>query len=177
MARTTMTRSRETRSRERAPKPTGVATGRVADPPKPGPEHKRLEVFIGKWMTVGQTVASDGAPAMDIVASDVYEWVPGGFFVLHTAYGQVGNTGVGGVEMIGYDPERKNYRVSFFDSHGNNTAHTLSLRDGKWIWQGANARCTGVMSDNGRTMTAHHERSDDGMSWVPSMVVTLRKVE
>jgi hypothetical protein len=154
-----------------------MATGRVAEAPKPGPGHKRLEVFIGKWMTEGQTIASPGRPAMEIVASDVYEWAPGGFFVLHTAYGRIGSTGVGGVEMIGYNAERNNYRVSFFDSQGNNTSHTLSERDGKWIWQGENTRCTSVLTDNGKTMTAHHERSDDGVKWVPSMDVTLRKVE
>lgn len=43
--------------------------------------------------------------------------------------------------------------------------------------QGEHARCTGVLSSDGETMTAHHERSDDGVRWVPSMVVTLSKVE
>ena len=174
MARSTMTRTPKVSSK---PAPTGVATGRVAGPPKPGPEHKRLEAFIGKWMTEGETKAAPNAPPMRILASDVYEWVPGGFFVLHTAYGRVGDIGVGGVEMIGYDPAHKNYRVTFFDSQGNQTLHTLTPRDGKWIWQGEHTRCTGVLSSDGRTMTAHHERSDDGVRWVPSMVVTLSKVE
>ena len=174
MARSTGTRAPQRPSRSR---PTGVATGRVAGPPKPGPEHKRLEVFIGKWMTEGETIASEGAPAMRILASDVYEWVPGGFFILHTAYGRVGGIEVGGVEMIGYDAERKNYRVTFFDSQGNQTSHTLTPRDGKWIWQGEHTRCTGVFSGDGKTMTAHHERFDDGVTWVPSMDVTLSKVE
>jgi hypothetical protein len=91
----TSTRARERGSRAR---PTGVATGRVAGAPKPGPEQKRLEVFIGKWMTEGETVASEGLRAVKILASDVYEWVPGGFFVPHTAYGRVGSIGVGGVD-------------------------------------------------------------------------------
>lgn len=174
MARSTGTRAPQRPSRSR---PTGVATGRVAGPPKPGAEHKRLEVLVGKWMTEGETIPSEGAPAMKILASDVYEWVPGGFFILHTAYGRVGSIEVGGVEMIGYDAERKNYRVTFFDSQGNQTSHTLTPRDGKWIWQGENTRCTGLFSDDGKTLTAHHERSDDGVTWVPSMDVTLSKVE
>ena len=165
------------RQRESRALPTGVATGRVGAAPKPGPEHKRLDVLIGKWMTAGETVASNGAPAMTILASDVYEWVPGGFFVLHTAYGRVGDIDVGGVEMIGYDPANKNYRVTFFDSQGNQTSHTLTPRDGKWIWQGEHTRCTAVFSNANRVFTAHHERSDDGVRWLPSMTVTLSKVE
>ena len=52
-------------------------------PPKPGPEHKLLEIFIGKWMNEGATVAAPGEPPVRITTSDVYEWMPGGFFVLH----------------------------------------------------------------------------------------------
>jgi Protein of unknown function (DUF1579) len=103
--------------------------------------------------------------------------VPGGFFVLHTAYGRLRSIGVGGVEMIGYDPDNKNYRVTFFDSQGNQTSHTLTPRDAKWIWQGEHARCTAVPSADNRVFTAYHERSDDGAQWVPSMTVTLTKVE
>lgn len=46
-----------------------------------------------------------------------------------------------------------------------------------WIWQGEHTRCTGVFSADGMTQTAHHERTDDGVNWVHSMDVTLRKVE
>lgn len=50
--------------------------------PKAGPEHQRLEVFIGKWINEGHTIATADAPAVPILTSDVYEWMPGGFFVL-----------------------------------------------------------------------------------------------
>jgi hypothetical protein len=39
------------------------------------------------------------------------------------------------------------------------------------------ARCTGVLTDDSKTLTARHERSDDGVNCVPSMSVTLRKVD
>ena len=40
----------------------------------------------------------------------MYEWVPGGFFVVHTAYGRIAGSDEGGIELIGYDSERKTYR-------------------------------------------------------------------
>jgi hypothetical protein len=97
--------------------------------PKPGPEHARLEVFIGKWINEGETVATPDAPAAKIVTSDVYEWIPGGFAVLHTAYGRMGDLDVGGVEILGYDPEGGKYTSHFFDSQGHVTVDELIYDD------------------------------------------------
>jgi Protein of unknown function (DUF1579) len=151
-------------------------------PPKPGPEHKLLDVFIGKWITEGQTIASAGAPPVKILASDVYEWMPGGFFVLHTAYGRIDSMDVGGTEILSYDAASKKYRSHFFDGQGTVSVHELTLHDGVWTWTGGEwaaekHRATAVFSDDGKTQTAHHERSDDGVNWVPSMDVKLVKVE
>jgi hypothetical protein len=150
----------------------GVETG--------GEQHERpvalgqLDVFVGRWMTAGETVGDD---ALTIRASDVYEWLPGGFFLLHTAYGVIGETPVGGVEIIAYDVASDTLNTRFYDSFGNVTEHALVHEtDGAWRWQGATTRCRAVFSDDGRTQTAHHERTDDATTWVPSMVVTLTKV-
>ena len=110
-------------------------------------------------------------------ASDVYEWMPGRFFVLHTAYGRIGDIDAGGTEIIGFDPASETYRIHFFDSQGNTTHHQLSAGDGAWIWHGERTRCTSIVSADSKVMAAHHERSDDGEHWVPSMEVTLTKVE
>lgn len=83
----------------------------------PGPEHSRLGVFIGQWINMGHTVARPGVPSTQILTSDIYEWAPGGYFVVHTAYGRIGDIDVGGVEVIGYDPRAGSYRSHFFDSH------------------------------------------------------------
>jgi Protein of unknown function (DUF1579) len=140
------------------------------------PEHDLLSSLIGKWVTDGETVTGDGSPATKIHASDIYEWVAGGLFVVHTAYGRIGDTDVGGIEMIGYDPESKTFRTHFFDSQGNVTNQELTFDDGTWTWSGPHARATGVLSDDGREMPTLHEWSDDGVTWRPSMRVTLRKV-
>src|SRR5262249_32703347 len=109
-------------------------------------------------------------------ASDVHEWAAGDRFVMHSAYGRIGEVGVGGLEVIGYDPATGQYRTCFFDSQGDITSQTLSYRDGTWTWQGEHARCSGIFSEGGQILTARHERSDDGKHWRPSMTVTLRKI-
>lgn len=128
--------------------------------PKAGPEHQRLEVFIGKWINKGHTIATADALSVKILTSDVYEWMPGEFFVLHTAYGRIGNVDVGGTEIISYDAVSKQYRSYFFDSQGHISTHEL----------------TGS-GDDGKTQTAHHERLDEHGNWVGAMDVTLTKVE
>jgi hypothetical protein len=166
-----------TKSNDAGESPRGVATGIVDQIPRPGPEHELLQDFIGKWLTVGQTVAGPEMPSVPIFASDIYEWMPGRFFVLHTAYGRIGDIDVGGTEIISFDPTSQTYRTHFFDSQGNITQHLLTAGDGTWKWQGERTRCTSIVSDGGKVMTAHHERSDDGVHWAPSMEVTLTRVD
>jgi hypothetical protein len=134
-------------------------------------------VFIGKWINEGQTAATGDTPAAKILTSDVYEWIPGRFCVLHTAYGRIGELDVGSVEIIGYDAERGTYTSHFFDSQGHVTVDELLYDDGKWIWNGERIRTTSTFSDDRKVQRSLHEQSDDGVEWRPAMNVTLRRVD
>ena len=137
----------------------------------------RLDVFIGRWLTQGETAAAPGVPSVRIVASDIYQWAPSRHFIMHPAYGRIGEQDVGGLEVIGYDPATDQFRTHFFDHTGNVLTETLTFRDGTWRWQGAHHRCKGVFTDNGKVLMAHHEKSNDGKNWAQSMTVTLQRVE
>ena len=89
---------------------------------------------------------------------------------------RIGDVGVGGVEIIGYDTASQKYRSHFFDSQGNLSVSELILNGENWIFQDADTRCTSVFSEDGKTQTAHHERRDQNGSWVPSMEMVLTKV-
>lgn len=165
--------------RNSTPQVRAVAAGleRTSDrPDMPGAEQRHLDGFIGKWINAGHTVSRAGVPSAKILTSDIYEWAPGGFFVIHSAYGLIGDIAVGGVEIISYDPDAGCYRAQFFDSRGNASVSQLRLADGAWTWTGPRTRCTATFSDDGSIQTAHHEMSEDGATWQPSMDVTLRKI-
>ena len=87
-----------------------------------------------------------------------------------------------GIEIIGYDASCDVYRTHFFDNDGNSGSEELTVRDRTWTWVGKQVmgsawhRCTSVVSDDGNTMHAKHERSTDGKVWLPWMDVTLRRV-
>jgi hypothetical protein len=162
--------------------PRVVAVGRGAEEsagpaPGSGAHHRRLDVWVGRWINEGQTVPAVDGPSVKIVTSDVYEWAPGGFFILHTAYGRIGDTGVGGTEIIGFDEATGRYRAHFFDSFGNVTVHDLTVEGEVWKYQGDTTRSTVTFGDGGRIQTVLHERPDDGQKYVPSMRITLTKVE
>ncbi len=141
-----------------------------------GRAERALEILIGRWINVGETTARPGLSPEQIVTSDVYEWAPGGFFVIHSAFGQIGDASVGGVEIIGYDVDEGAYRSRFFDSFGNESLSRLTVTDDLWLWQGERTRCRATFHEGGLMQHALHERSDDGETWEPSMDVTLRKV-
>jgi hypothetical protein len=55
----------------------------------PGPEQRRLEPLVGRWKTEGRTREMPEAPAEQIDAFDTYEWLHGGFALLHLVEARV----------------------------------------------------------------------------------------
>ncbi len=90
-----------------------------------GPQHEALEIWVGRWINNGHTINEDGTPGLTITTSDVYEWAPGGFFILHTAFGRAGEHSGGAVEIIGYDDATGSYTSHLYDSQGNVVVSSL----------------------------------------------------
>jgi hypothetical protein len=141
-----------------------------------GPEYDRLEVLIGKWINVGKTEPIGDEPPLDITTGDIYEWLTGKYWILHTAYGRLGNMDVGGVEIIGYDHETGKYVSYFYDSRGNFSEHEIIVDGNTMTWNGKVTGCTSVFTERGKVQTAHHVRVDENGQWVPSMEVVLTRV-
>ena len=148
----------------------------VGDGPRRGPRHEALEAWVGRWINEGHLVEPDGSPGARIVTSDVYEWAPGGFFLLHQAYGRVGEFEAGAIEMIGCDEASAGYTSHLFDSQGNVMVSRLVANGDTWTYQGETTRATVEFSPDHRVQTVLHERTDDGTTYVTSMRVTLVKV-
>jgi Protein of unknown function (DUF1579) len=138
-------------------------------------EHERLEALIGSWKTEGWT---RDAPATRIDAVDTYEWLTGGFSVLHRVDALVGDQKVEGAEIIGWDPERAAYLTQYFGSDGPNSYEaTLGEEDGALVWRmrSGTDRFTGTFSDDGNTLTGHWESLDEDSNWRPWMDITLTR--
>lgn len=144
----------------------------------PDTAQQRLAALIGRWRTEGWTIATASSPAVQIDATDTYEWLPGGFALLHSVDARVGEEHVKGAEIIGWDPARDIYVTQYFGSDGPN-AYEASLRDvdGALVWamRSTTDRFTGTFSDDGNTIDGRWEQLDDQHRWQPWMQVTLTR--
>lgn len=140
----------------------------------PGPQHARLAPFVGRWRTAGEVLASESGPALRIDGTDEYEWLPGGFFLLHRVDVRIGGEPVQALEIIGWDAERGDYFMRAFDSQGNAGSMHAGVRDGTWTFQGDAERFTGGFGADGGTLSGRWERREGGR-WLPWMDVRLAR--
>lgn len=92
------------------------------EPPTPDPALKQLDFLVGTWRVVGTTEEGPAGPAGTTEAVETFEWLDGGFFLVHRWKGTMD---IGGMEMVdtGYeffdfDPETQQFRARFFNNFG-----------------------------------------------------------
>jgi hypothetical protein len=90
--------------------------------PAPDPALKRLEFLVGTWKVEGMMEAGPAGPAGRVETSETYDWLEGGFFLVHHWNGTMEMGGVAladtGYEFFDYDPEAQQYRARFFNNFG-----------------------------------------------------------
>lgn len=143
--------------------------------PSPEDGRRRLEALIGRWSTEGETVDGPSEPPARIAGTDTYEWLGGGFFVVHRVDVRFGDEQVEAIEVIGYDAASGTYPTHAFDSRGGATTYQMRERDGTWTITGETERSTLAPAGDGATMHASWERSDDGRTWRPWMEIRLAR--
>jgi hypothetical protein len=130
-----------------------------AGPPKPGPEHKRLAAFVGKWTSEGEMKENPFGPAGKFTFSENCYWFSGRFHV-------VCNSDVQG-SIMGYDPEEKVYTYYEINSMGEAELSKGTV-DGKvWTWTNE-ARMGGKPTKSRFTLT---QESADSQSYKFEMSV------
>jgi hypothetical protein len=137
---------------------------------------KRLEVFLGSWTTVGTAQASPLGAAGRVSMTETFEWLPGGFFVMHRWEGQQGSAEVSGLEILGFDARNKVFTSRFFDHAGLTGTLRANPQGNAWTWAGdadiggklVKQRCT-IILVNSDTFTTRCEYSADGFKWLASL--------
>lgn len=148
-----------------------------AQAPKPGPEHARLSVFLGKWNFEGQAQASPYGPAGKQTSADTFEWLPGSFFMSHHWDVRQGGVDIKGMEILGYDSRGKTYTSRFFDNFGNSGSVKGSVEGNTWTWTaesevgGKPLKERGTNVVTGDVITSKWEYSTDGSTWKPNFEV------
>jgi hypothetical protein len=141
-------------------------------PPKPGPELKRLDIFVGSWTLDGTMKPGSMGPGGTMTESEKCEWMEGGFYlVCHSDYKSSMGNGVG-LSVMGYSTDDKAYTYREFNSFGE-FDDSKGLVDGDtWSW--TSDEKMGGMTMKGRftmkmtsatSYTFTFDMSQDGTKW------------
>jgi hypothetical protein len=159
--------------------------------PTRSPDTKRLGALVGRWRSQGHIVGDAPVP---IVGTDIYEWLPGGYFLVHHVDVVVGEQKVQAIEIIGeYEPATDSFIARAYDNEGAMTIMRAKVDDqGVWTFTGGGdiaaaaqpssatasgaVRSTLTVSADRSSMTAKWERSDDGSTWQPWMDMTFTRM-
>jgi len=148
-----------------------VAVGQM-QPPKPGPELKKLEVFAGTWTLDGNMKPGEMGPGGAMTENEKCEWMEGGFYlVCHSDYKSSMGNGVG-LSVLGYSEDAKAYTYREFNSMGEFEDARGTIDGDTWTW--TSDEKMGGMTMKGRftmknvtatSYTCMYEMSQDGTKW------------
>ncbi len=97
-------------------------------PKTPNIELKKLEPLAGKWKITGDD---------NLNAFSHYEWMEGGFFLIHHFDFTQGDEHQKGVEYIGFDENTQTLRSRLMAIDGSNFSYTYELEGHTlWYWFG-----------------------------------------
>lgn len=122
--------------------------------PKPNPDLKTLNILVGTWKV------SDPTGKGGVSGQETYEWMEGGFFLMHRFDFEHNGRNVKGIEIIGHehsfgaDPGAE-IRSRVYDTAGNTPEYVYEVdKDTLTIWggqKGSPAYFKGKFSDDGNT--------------------------
>jgi hypothetical protein len=156
---------------------------------QPQPQVAVLDPIAGNWRTEGRVLGSD----LSIRGSDRYEWLAGGYFLIHYVDVFVGDQKVDAIEVIGeYDEGRAAFVARSFDNEGAvatmlvqvESFGVLTFTGGSDVAPAAktdqaaptdHVRSTLRVADDRQSMTALWERSRNGQEWTPWMDVRFSR--
>jgi len=165
----------------------GSLCAQTPEQPKPGPEHKKLEVSVGEWGYEGEAKDSPFGPAGKFRGKTTSRMVLNGFF-RESRWEDKGDTGyiAQGIVLRGYDPVTKTYVDYGFENDGSVTPGSTTVSGNTWTGtgtrtdsKGKNYKMKSVMtfSSDGKTWTEKSEYSaDNGQTWMTFYELTGKKV-
>ena len=95
-------------------------------------EHDKLQQFVGAWRLEGRQIDTDVGPAAEINGVERFEWLSGGFFLVHNFHAHVGEAKAACIEIIGYNARDDLYPIRTY--YDNGKVNEWSMRDGSGVW-------------------------------------------
>jgi hypothetical protein len=169
----------------------GSVQAQTQERPKPGPEQKKLEVWVGEWKYEGSAKDSPLGPGGKFAGKQTARMILGGLF-LETRWEDKGTYGgqemiLQGIDVQWYDALTKKYVDHAFDNDGSASTGVTTVNGNTWTSMSTRTdtkgktfkvKGTSTLSSDGKTCAASAEVSaDDGKTWTPLWELTLKKVK
>jgi len=148
------------------------STASAQESPKPAPELKKLDYFVGTWNAVGELQPGPMGTGGKFTGTNRVQWMDGGFFLV-TQSEFAGSMGKGTeTSYMGWDADTRTYTYDSFNSMGEVDRARGTVDGDTWTWlsetqigpQSVKARLTQKM----RSPNAYDFRfevSSDGKTW------------
>jgi hypothetical protein len=138
------------------------------------PDLEGFAALVGDWEVEATHPA---LPGTVVPGQASFEWLAGERFLIYRASAEHPDFPEG-ISIIGVTDDR--LTMHYFDSRGVFRVYETSLEDGVWrIWRdapGFSQRMEGPLSDDGNTLEARFEMSEDGSTWTEDLKATYRRV-
>jgi len=105
--------------------------------PKPGPEVKKLDYFVGTWTSDATIAQGPWGVGGKFSSTETSEWMDGNFFVVsHSDFKMPAELGGDGKEMsiMGYDTQQNVYIYEGFNSQGHHESSKGTVSGDTWTW-------------------------------------------
>lgn len=137
-------------------------------------ELEALQPFIGIWKTEGEIIATNNSPAIPINGTDSYEWLPGGYFVMHKIDIIMGDQQVEAIEVIGYNSDTNQFAMHYFGYKGSTAVMYATVHGKHWKISSATERFSGSFNENNSVLEGKWEQNLKGL-WSHWMNIKLTR--
>jgi len=156
---------------------TAMVTAQEPEMPKPGPEHKAVSVFVGKWSFEGKMNDGPFGPGGAVTFTETCEPFEGGFAIVCRSEGKNPMGPTKTLSIMSYDSEKKHYTYYALES-GMPAFMATGKNEGKaWNWDvestmGGQTMWTKVTVTVPTPTSQTFEMkmsTDGGKTWMPAM--------
>jgi len=154
-------------------------------PPKPGPEQQKLQLWVGEWNYEGESQATFLGPGEKATGRMTGRSILNGFGLETVDIEQSPSGETQTVEVDTYDPVTRSYPYIMVSSDGSFSQGSFTLNGSVATWDGTSMvdgkrykdRGTDAVAPDGMSLTKHGEISLDGKTWVPWFTLKATKVQ
>lgn len=147
--------------------------------PQQNPALASLEGLVGEWEMELSNASFLPRPSDTIKGLVSFEWVQDGAFLMM----RMGDRPPGPPSarwLISRDESVPDYTVFYYDLRSVSRVYEMSFSEGVWkMWRNAPGFCQryeGIVSKDGKTITARWEKSGDGAQWEHDFDVTYTRI-